>query len=71
MLEAFVGVLVGFAFGYGVREIISRRRNAAARNLALSRARSRQAHIDLLKADAKIVSTLTEHGGRIRPLNLH
>jgi hypothetical protein len=71
MFEALIGVLVGFAIGYGVREIISRRRHAAVRELALSRARSRQAHIDLLKTDARVVSTLTGHGRRIRPLNLH
>jgi hypothetical protein len=36
MFEAFVGVLVGFAFGYGVREIISRRRHATAARTGIS-----------------------------------
>jgi hypothetical protein len=71
MFEAFVGVLVGFAFGYGVREIISRRRHAAARDLALSRARSTQAHIDRLKADAEVSRLTWKQGGSIRRLNLH
>jgi hypothetical protein len=34
MLETTVVLLVGFACGYGVREIISRRRHAAARKKA-------------------------------------
>jgi hypothetical protein len=71
MFELLVGVLVGFGCGYGVREIISRRRYAAARDLALSRARSRQAHIDRLKADAKASRLTWKQGGSIRRLNLH
>ena|SRR6516164_9131751 len=60
MFELFVGVLVGFACGYGVREYISRRRHAAARDWASLQARSRQAHIDHLKVEAKVGRTLTE-----------
>lgn len=35
MFELFVGVLVGFACGYGIREAISRRRRAVARDRML------------------------------------
>ena len=31
MLQLILGLVVGFACGYGVRELISRRRRAAAR----------------------------------------
>jgi len=56
MFELFVGVLVGFACGYGVREYISRRRRAAARNMALlkSEALDRQEHNDRVKLMVKL-----------------
>jgi hypothetical protein len=56
MFELFVGVIVGFAAGYGVREIISQRRRAAAlKHFLLKQSEetdlftSRQIRIDRLK----------------------
>jgi hypothetical protein len=70
MFEAFVGVLVGFAFGYGVREIISRRRRAAARNWAqFNQPRSRQAQIDRFKVVTFSRSLPPKQNGK--PINLH
>jgi hypothetical protein len=63
MFEAFVGVLVGFAFGYGVRELISRRRRAALRSRMLLKTepfRRRQQQIDNLKLMAKLGLPLSE-----------
>jgi hypothetical protein len=51
MINQIVGTLVGFGVGYGVREIISRRRRAAARQNALMRneVRRQQDNIEDLK----------------------
>jgi hypothetical protein len=68
MFELLVGVLVGFACGYGVREIISRRRHAAARNWAELQARSRQAHIHRPKIVASRPLPPKQNG---KPINLH
>jgi hypothetical protein len=61
MFELFVGVIVGFAAGYGVREIISQRRRVAARKYFLLKQleeadllTSRQFHIDRLKLVAQL-----------------
>ena len=68
MFELLVGVLVGFACGYGVREIISRRRHAAARDWAELQARSRQAHIDELEVVASRPLHPKQNG---KPIDLH
>jgi hypothetical protein len=56
VFELLVGILVGFTAGYGVREIVSQRRRAAARKHFLLKqseetdlSTSRQIHIDRLK----------------------
>jgi hypothetical protein len=74
-VELILGVLVGFAFGYGVREYISQRRHAAAREHfkshapstkiaalleAQQRVRSQQEHIDRLKRNATAGRPLDE-----------
>jgi hypothetical protein len=66
MFELLVGVLVGFACGYGVREYISRRRRAAA----LDRAITRQEHIDNLKLMAKLDAPLAEMKSKSRQASL-
>jgi hypothetical protein len=61
VFELLVGLLVGFAAGYGVREIISQRRRAAARKHFLLKQSeeadlltSRQFQIDRLKLAAQL-----------------
>ena len=56
MISQIVGTLVGFGVGYGVREIISRRRRAAARRKTFMRdeARRQQDNIEDLKLMAKV-----------------
>ena len=51
MVMFILGILVGFAIGYTVREFISQQRHAAARNKrhVAERPLSRQDHIDRLK----------------------
>jgi hypothetical protein len=63
MFELLVGVLVGFACGYGVREYISRCRRAAARSRMLLKTepfRRRQQQIDNLKLMVKLGLPLSE-----------
>jgi hypothetical protein len=61
MFELFVGILLGFGCGYGVRGIISQRRRAAARKHFLLKQleetdllTSRQFHVDRLKLAAQL-----------------
>ena len=75
MIELILGAVIGFAFGYGIREYISRRRHAAAREhffqqhrvaensgFAESQQRplSQQEHIDRLK----LIATRGLHADR-------
>jgi hypothetical protein len=59
VFEFFVVALIAFAAGYGVRELISRRRRAAVRERALQ-SLSRQEQIDNLKLMAKLGLPLSE-----------
>jgi hypothetical protein len=49
VFELLFVLLIGFTCGYGLREYISRRRRAAAREQFEKRALSRQEQIDKLK----------------------
>ena len=59
MFEGFV-LLVGFACGYGLRDYISRRRRAAAREQFEKRALSRQEQIDKIERMTLLVRTSAE-----------
>jgi hypothetical protein len=62
-----IGVVIGFAFGYAMREIISQRRHAAARKHFFEqqmaeheRSLSQQEHIDRLKVMATSTRPVTK-----------
>jgi hypothetical protein len=67
VIELIIGVFIGFASGYGVREIISQRRHAAARDHFLKqqvaeheRPLSQQEHIDRMKIMATSARPVTK-----------
>jgi hypothetical protein len=66
VIEVIIGVFIGFAFGYGVREIISQRRHVAARKHFFEqmaeheRPLSQQEHVDRLKAMATSTRLVTK-----------
>ena len=67
VIELIIAVFVGFAFGYGVREIISQRRHAAARQHFLKQQGAehehrllQQEHIDRMKLMATSARPVTK-----------
>jgi hypothetical protein len=67
VIEVIIGVFIGFAFGYGVREIISQRRHTAARKHFFEhqmaeheRPLSQQEHVDRLKVMATSTRLVTK-----------
>jgi hypothetical protein len=65
VFELFVVALIAFAAGYGVRELISRRRRAAVRSRVLLKAEEfgLQERIDNLKLMAKLGQPLSKTNG--------
>jgi hypothetical protein len=72
VIELVVGVFIGFALGYGIREFISQRRHAAAREHFLAqvaaeheeRPLSQQQHIDRMKLMAASVRAVVKSNRR-------
>jgi hypothetical protein len=65
VIELIIGVFIGLLFGYGIRELISQRRHAAARERFVAkvaaeheRPLSHQQHVDRLKLMAASVQAV-------------